>query len=358
MCKKIKIGKRIIGEGERPYIILEAGSNWLDLDHEKDVDYNLNMAKRMIEEARRIGADAIKFQTFKAEEIVSKKGPTPAYLKKISRETLFDIFKRLSMPREWLPELAEHCRRQDITFLSTAFDCEALDILVERCKIPAIKISSFEITDLSFLRYAAKKGLPIIISTGMADIQDIMEAREVIISEGNDNLIFLHCVIEYPARPLQMNLKRMDTIRQITQSPVGLSDHSMEIWIPAVAIARGACIVEKHFTLSRNQRGPDHGFALEVGEAEQMIKMAGEAYQALGSPLFFRPRGGTAGEMYRIERRCLTVARPIKKGDILKEEDFKILRGNGILPRDMDKVVGKIARRDFEVGEIFTWNDL
>lgn len=355
--KKVNIGGRKVGEGEEPYIILEAGSNWLDLNHKGDEEYNFNNARKMIAEAHKLGADAIKFQTFKADAIVSTKGPTPKYLTKITSKSLYNIFKEIAMPREWLPELAGYAHKKRIHFLSTPFDHEAVDMLVEECKVPAIKVASFEITDLPFLEYIAKKGIPVIVSTGMADAQDIIDARNTIVNAGNEELIFMHCVIAYPPALADLNLRKMETLRQITQVPVGWSDHSMEVWIPAVAVALGAVAIEKHFTLSRAQKGPDHGFALNPHEAGEMIKMVRGAYNALGTSIL----GHVAAEeeMYRMARRCLQAGpRGIRKGETFKKEHFVIKRGNGILPRELDKVLGKKAKRDFEPDEILRWGDI
>jgi sialic acid synthase SpsE len=351
--KKLKIAGRLVGKGEDPYVILEAASNWLDLDRKTDLRYQFDQAIRMIDVAKSVGADAVKFQTFQAEKHVSKIGPTPKYLLKTSKKTLFEILKELEMPRDWFPRLADHCRKKKIHFLSTPNDYAAVDLLADDCGMPAVKISSFEIVDLELLRYAARKSLPMIVSAGLSDAEDIRDARRAIYATGNRQLAFLYCVIAYPPEIGDLNLNRIETLEKLTDCPIGWSDHSMSIVIPALAVAKGACIVEKHFTLSRKQRGPDHTFALEPHEARQMIENIRHAHKAMGR--FDLGHIPAEDEMYRIGRRCIHFTADAKKGEILKKKHFIFRRGDGIPPKYLPKIVGKPALRDFKAEEILQW---
>jgi len=315
LIEKVYIGEKAVGEGEQTYIILEAGSNWLDLDHKEDGEYNFNNALRLIDKASELGADAIKFQTFHAKDHHSKRGPKPDALKDKPDLSLYNIIKELEMPREWLPELADYSKKKGIHFISSPCDYEAVDILVGECDAPAIKVASFDIVDIDLLKYIALKKRPVIVSTGMADLQDIDYARVVIEKNGVDDIVFLHCISNYPAKISDLNLRRIDTIREITQHPVGFSDHSLEYWVPAVAVAMGASLIEKHFTLNKALKGPDHFFALNPQEAENMIRMVRDVEKMMGSPLVGHIPAEE--EYYRINRRCVQVGmRGIKKGEV------------------------------------------
>lgn len=345
MRKKVKISNRDVGEGEPCFIIAEAGAN-----HNR----KLGQAQELIDVAVDAGADAVKFQVYSAETLYSKKTPQVSYLKELEAgKSIYEIIRENELPREWLEELARYCQNKGIIFLATPFDREAVDQLYQ-IGAPAYKWASFEIVDLPFLKYAASKGKPIILSTGMCNLADIQEALDTVYSTGNEDIILLHCTSLYPTPPNQVNLRMMDTIRDAFHLPVGLSDHTLGIAIPIAAVARGACVVEKHFTLSRKLKGPDHPFALEPGELKQMVRAIREVEESLGSPI--KKMIPEEEEMARLGRRSIIARVDIPKGAKLTEDMIIIKRpGYGIQPKFLDIIIGREAKRDIEKDDIITW---
>ena len=346
--KKVKIGNRWVGEREPCFIIAEAGSNH---------DGKLEQAKKLIDIAKSAGADAVKFQTFKAEKLYSKKTPTMTYLKKDkllkNKETVWDLIKKIEMPRKWIKILAEYCKKKKIIFLSTPFDLKAID---ESEKfVPAYKIGSFEITHLLLLECVAKKKKPILLSTGMADLSDIELALETIYKQGNRSVVLLHCSINYPVKYENLNLRAMQTMRQAFQLPVGFSDHTLDITADIAAVALGACVIEKHFTISRKLKGPDHPFALEPNELKNMVRQIRNTETSLGSPI--KKHTQAEEEMYRLGRRSLVAACKISKGTKITRKMIDVKRpGYGIHPKMIDAVIGMITKRDVEEDDILTWD--
>ncbi|MBF0498565.1 MAG: N-acetylneuraminate synthase family protein [Candidatus Riflebacteria bacterium] len=344
----MNIGSKSIDERHPCFIIAEAGSN-----HNRD----LETARRLIDIAAEAGADACKFQIFAAEKIYSKKTPMASYLKdkKLvkSGESLWDIIKKLETPRAWLAELVGHCRARGIQFLCTPFDIAAVDEL-ESVGVEAYKVASFEITHLPLIERIAKTGKPMILSTGMANLEDIEVALDTFHGAGGKELSLLHCAIAYPAKFEDLHLRAMDTMRQAFSVPVGFSDHTMGYVSDVAAVARGACIIEKHFTLDRRMEGPDHPFSLEPGELKEMVTAIRQTEAALGSP---RKRHTVAEqELYRLARRSLVAARPIPKGTIITRDMIEVKRpGFGIPTRFMPVVIGRTARVDIDDDDIMTW---
>jgi len=349
--KTIKIEKRFIGEGQPCFIIAEVGSN-----HGRKLD----QAFKLIDVAVQAGADAVKFQTYSAETIYSKKTPKPEYLKKKNlsgkNETLWDIIKRIEMPRDWHKKLADYCRKQGVIFLSTPFDLKAVDEL-EAVGVPAYKIASFEITHLPLLEKCAKTGKPIILSTGMADLSDIETALEVIDKASHRwpaQVALLHCAINYPPKYADINLRNMDTLRQAFEVPVGFSDHTLGHTVAVAAVARGACIIEKHFTLDRKLPGPDHPFALEPNEFKTMVDAIRHTQAALGSGI--KKRTKAEEELYRLARRSLVAACDIPQGIKITRKMIEVKRpGYGIPTKLMDLVIGRTAKVNIEEDDILTW---
>lgn len=349
--KKIKIGDRWIGAGEPALIIAEAGSN-----HNRD----LNQAKKLIQVAADAGADSAKFQTFSADLLYSKKTPSMSYLKKggllKENQTVWDLLKENELPREWHPVLAEECKKKNLLFLSTPFDIPAVDEL-EKLNMQAYKIASYEITHLPLLARVAETGKPIILSTGMADLSDIETALEVIYKKGNDQVILLHCAINYPPKFADLHLKAIETLRQAFQVPIGFSDHTMGITADIAAVALGACVIEKHFTTSRKLSGPDHSFAVEPDELKAMVQGIRDTEAALGSPM--KKRTAAEEEMYKLGRRSLVAAKKIAKGTSLTREMIEVKRpGFGIPTKMMDVVIGRTAKTDIGEDDILTWEML
>jgi len=268
-------------------------------------------------------------------------------------ETVWDLLKRLELPREWHKDLAKYCKEKKIIFLSTPFDLEAVDQL-EEVGMPAYKIASYEITHLPLLKRVAETDKPIILSTGMADLSDIETALDVIYKTGNRNVILLHCAINYPPKFEDLNLRAIQTMKQAFQLPVGFSDHTMGITADIAAVALGACAIEKHYTTSRKLDGPDHSFAVEPEELKAMVRGIREAEKALGSPV--KKRTQAEEEMYKLGRRSLVAAKRINRGSVIQPDMIDVKRpGFGIPTKLMDVVVGKKAKVDIDEDEILTW---
>ena len=260
---------------ERKIIIAEAGVNH---------NGSLELAKRLIEAAADAGADAVKFQTFVAEEVVSINAPKAEYQKQATdaSESQYEMIKKLELSREAHKELMEYAKNKNIMFLSTPFDERSVDLLVE-LGVPLIKISSGEITNHPFLRYIAKKDLPIILSTGMSTLEEVREAVSVIKKTGCNDLTLLHCTSNYPALFEDCNLRAMKTMADAFKIPVGYSDHTPGRVVPVAVAALGACVIEKHFTLDKNLPGPDHKASLDPDELKDMVYDIRKVEKALGS---------------------------------------------------------------------------
>lgn len=344
--KEITIGSKKIGDNHPVFIIAEAGSN-----HNR----NLQQAKKLIEVAAEVEADAVKFQTYSAETMYSKKTVTPYYLEgKMEQKSVWQLIKDIELPREWQGELADYSRSHGLIFLSTPFDYPAIKEL-EELNILAYKIASFEIVDLPFLKEIAKQNKPIILSTGMASLGDIEDALNAIKEVSNVEIALLHCAINYPPPLEDLNLKAIQTLKQAFQVPVGFSDHTMSTTIPAVCVALGACIIEKHYTLDRTLKGPDHIFALEPSELKEMIKNIRDTELALGTSE--KKLSKSEENLYKLARRSIIAKKNIPKGKIIEKSDLTIKRpGYGIPPKFLDIVIGRKANKDIEIDDILTWD--
>jgi sialic acid synthase SpsE len=341
----VLIGGRRVGEDEPCFVIAEAGAN-----HNGD----FAMAQELIAVAATAKADAVKFQTYSAETLYSRHTPRFTYLEGLTDKSTWELIKEIELPRAWQPRLADEAGRHGLVFLSTPFDHRAVDELAE-VGVPAFKIASFEIVDLALIRYAAAKGKPMILSTGLADYEDIQDAVAACRQVGNDQIVLLQCASLYPAPAARMNLRVMDTMRRAFGVPVGLSDHSLGIHVAAAARALGACVVEKHFTLSRALKGPDHPFAVEPGELTEMIRCIREVEAALGDG---RKAGPAADEveMHQKARRSLVAACAIPRGTRIEPAMVTVKRpGFGIKPKYLELVVGRVAKVDIEEDTVLTW---
>ncbi len=331
MKEKVNVGGRWVGKGEPALIIAEIGSNH---------DGKLDQARELIDVASESGADVVKFQVYRAESLYQKKSPP------------FAVLRKNELPREWLRELAAYAQKRDIIFLATPFDEPAIDQLYE-IGVPAYKWASPEIANMPLLRYAAAKKKPMLISTGMCDLAAIQEALDVISASGNEEVILFHCTSLYPAQPEQVNLRMMDTMRDAFHIPVGLSDHTMSIAIPAAAVARGAGAIEKHFTLSRKLKGPDHAFALEPEELKQMVRAIREVEQSLGSPIKKLILGA---ENPVLHRSSVIAKTNIAQGTKITEDMVTAKRSaDGIEPGFLNIIIGREARMDIKEDEAITW---
>ena len=344
MTASIQIAGHAIGPGHPCFIIAEAGVN-----HNGRVE----LAKKLVDAAVLSGADAVKFQTFRAEKVVSPVAPQAEYQAVNTGvvESQLDMVRKLELPFEAFGELAHHCRGQGIVFLSTPFDEESVDFL-DSIGVPAFKIPSGEITNLEFVDHVARKQKPVILSTGMADLEEVRRAVHTI-RASNPQVVVLHCVSNYPARASSINLRAMLTMARELEVAVGYSDHSMGIEIPMAAVALGATVLEKHFTLDRGLPGPDHVASLEPAELRAMVEGIRKVESALGDG-----RKAPAPEELataRVARCSLVAARDIEAGAVLTVEDIAVLRpGVGLPPSMRLQLVGQKALREIAAGTVFT----
>jgi N,N'-diacetyllegionaminate synthase len=339
-----EIGGRQIGSGAPCFVIAEAGAN-----HNRDLD----LAKALIDAAAEAGADAVKFQTYTGADLYSSRTPQFEYLK--DDRPIQEILDAAALPREWQPELAEHARRRGILWFSAPFDHAAVDSLAE-IGVPAIKIASFELVDLPLIRRAAGTGIPLIISTGMATYGEIDDALGAVAEAGGEHVALLRCASLYPSPPEIINLRAMATLRSAFGVPVGLSDHTTGISVAAGGAALGMELIEKHFTLDRAMRGPDHAFAIEPDELAAMVRSIREVESALGNGRLEGPSELERKEMYTNARRSVIAARDIPAGTVISPDMLTVKRpGYGIPPKHLDVVVGRTARVDIPFDEVVTW---
>lgn len=330
-------------------IIAEAGVN-----HNGD----LEIAKQLVLAAKEAGADAVKFQTFQAMHLVTADAPQADYQARNSgkTESQFDMLKRLELPLEAFNELSRYCHEVGIMFMSTAFDEESADFLAG-LGMSIFKIPSGELTNLPLLRHIARLGKPMIVSTGMGTIEQIKEAVETIQVAGNSDITVLHCVTDYPTPPEQVNLRAMHVIQAALGLPIGYSDHSMGIEASVIAVAAGAKVIEKHFTLDCNQPGPDHKASLEPKDLGELVKGIRKVEVFLGAGK--KQPTETELAIAKIVRRSIVAARDLNAGDIIAS-DMVLLRrpGTGIEPARMGEVVGKKLVREVKAGVLLSWADL
>lgn len=339
---------------QNTFIIAEAGVN-----HNGDMD----TALRLVDVAADAGADAVKFQTFSAEKLTRRGAEKAEYQKNATGGgDQFDMLKTLEMSEEMHNRVVAHCKERGIEFMSTAFDEDSFDFLVS-LGIKRVKVPSGEITNHSFLRHMARSGLPMIVSTGMATLEEVRAAADVVKAampasiDASTGLIILHCTSNYPALPKDVNLSAMRTMADALGVNVGYSDHTLGISISIAAVAMGAEVIEKHFTLDKGLSGPDHAASLDPTELKAMI----EAIRVVEAGMGDGVKAPTASELpvRALVRRSVTALHDIEAGDELQFGDIVLLRpGNGIQPADFDKVVGKTATRAIAAGDTLQWDDL
>jgi len=345
--RTVSIGGRFVGAGQPCLIIAEPGSNH---------NGSLERALKLIDAAADAAADAVKFQTFRAEEHYARTTPQFSYLQHIAPGvSTFDLIKQNELPRSWHAPLKAHAEKRGLIFLSTPSDRSAVDELVDTHGMPAIKIASFEAVDLPFIEYCARKGRPLIISTGMCNLGDIEDILETLQKVGNRDVVLLHCVSLYPTRPEQVNLRAMQTMVVTFDVPVGLSDHTEGTDIALAAVALGACVIEKHYTLDRRLQGPDHPFALEPQELKMMVQGIRRVEAALGSPV--KHMVPEEEEMAKLGRRSLVARVKILAGAVIEPDMLTTKRpGYGIRPKFLLRVVQRTAKRTIEEDEVLTWD--
>jgi len=327
------------------FIIAEAGVN-----HNGSIE----LAKKLIDVAIRAGADAVKFQTFKTENLVSKNAQKADYQKETTdnKESQFDMIKKLELDIDTHHELITYCQSRNIMFLSTPFDLDSIDLLND-LKLPIFKIPSGEITNLPYLRKIGQLNKKIILSTGMADIGEIEDALDILTSSGTpkESITVLHANTMYPTPMEDVNLKSMQTIGNTFDIKFGYSDHTLGIEVPIGAVAMGASCIEKHFTLDNTMEGPDHKASLEPDELKAMVKAIRNMEMALGSSIKKPSQSETPN--IKIARKSIVAKDNIKKGEILTKENLAVKRpADGISPMRWDEVVGSIASRDYTEDEL------
>lgn len=323
-------------------IIAEAGVN-----HNGDI----NLARQLVDKAKEAGADIIKFQTFNLDSIVSKFAEMADYQKdNIGKiETQKEMLKKINLSYKAFSELYNYCKKEGIRFLSTPFDIESIHFLNN--KVPFWKIPSGEVTNYPYLVEIAKTGKPVIMSTGMCELQEIDEAIEVLKNNGTTDITLLHCNTQYPTPYKDVNLRAMETLRDRYKVKIGYSDHTNGIEVPIAAVALGAEVIEKHFTLDKNLPGPDHKASLEPYELAAMVSSIRNIEEALGSPN--KTVSDSERENIAVARKSIVAARNIKKGEVLTEDNLTTKRpGTGISPMDWISVLGTKAIRDFIEDEV------
>ncbi|MEP7225721.1 MAG: N-acetylneuraminate synthase [Gemmatimonadales bacterium] len=339
----VRLGSTTIGPGHPCFVIAEAGVN-----HNGDPA----LAHRLVDAASAAGADAVKFQTFDPEQLAAADAPKAAYqiANTGSAESQLEMLRRLALPREALEPLAAHARDKGLLFLSTPFDAVSADFL-DGLGVPGFKVPSGEVTNLSFLAYLARKGRPMLVSTGMSTLSEVATAVSVVRASGNPPLALFHCVTNYPAAPADCNLRAIETMRRAFGVPVGWSDHTEGFYPSIAAVAAGASLLEKHFTLDRSLPGPDHRASLEPGELIQLVAAVRETEATLGDGIK-RPAPSEAANA-RLVRRSVHAARPLPAGHVLAPQDLVALRpGNGLPPSTIGRLVGRSLRVELARGEM------
>ncbi|SFV59562.1 N-acetylneuraminate synthase [hydrothermal vent metagenome] len=328
------------------FIIAEAGVN-----HNGSIE----LAKKLIDVASEAGADAVKFQTFKAKHLVSKNALKAEYQKEnmnSADDSQFNMLKKLELDTDTHKELIAYCKDKDIIFLSTPFDQDSI-VLLDNLGLEIFKIPSGEITNLPYLRHIGSLNKKVILSTGMADIGEIEDALDILIEAGTpkENITVLHANTQYPTPMEDVNLNAMVTIGNTFDVAFGYSDHTLGIEVDIAAVALGASCIEKHFTLDKTMEGPDHKASLEPDELKAMVKAIRNIEVALGSKIK-KPSKSEQPNM-EVVRKSIVAAKSIKKGEKFSKDNLTIKRpGNGISPMRWDEIVGAVAQKDYEVDEL------
>ncbi len=341
---EFKIGDRLVGPDEPTFVIAEAGSN-----HNGDFD----TAMRLIDEAVNAGADAVKFQVFTADKLYVDD-------RDLAENSAYETVSELELPHEWVPELYDYCESNDIHFMATPFDEKSAEMLAEY--VPAFKIASFTLSHYPFLSEIAGYGKPIILSTGSHNLNEVGEAVEKICEKEECPIALLHCVSSYPTELRDINVKAVETLRNEFDTLVGLSDHTVDPTIaPSATVTLGGSIVEKHFTLDKTMKGPDHSFALEPNELSEMIDVIRDTEQALGDGTVSVTKA--EAETASRARRILFIVEDLEEGDTVSEGDVKALRPgysseDGLHPKHLNAVIGKQVKVSLSSGDPVKWEKI
>ncbi|MBO6979360.1 MAG: pseudaminic acid synthase [Prochlorococcus marinus XMU1428] len=341
----MNINGDLISVKQKPYVIAELSANH---------NGSLDRAKKTIKAAFDSGASAIKIQSYTPDtmtlnsnkgDFLIKTGPWAGY-------KLYDLYKEAHTPFEWHAELFLYAKELGITIFSSPFDESAVDLL-EDLDTPAYKIASFEICDLHLIKYIAATQKPILMSTGMASLEEIDEAVEVAKNNGCKDILLFHCISSYPAPIKDSNLKNIKFLLDRYSFEIGLSDHSIGNLASISAVTLGACAIEKHFTISRNEKGPDSAFSAEPNEFKKLVESVNQTFEALGNNQFERANVEEANALFR---RSLYFAKDLKKGQKIKLSDIRRIRpGYGLKPKYLDIIIGKTLATDIEIGDRVSW---
>lgn len=336
IVKSVKIGEKTIGKRSPCYIIADVGSNH---------GGKLEQAKDLVDVAAKAGVDAVKFQSYEGKSLVNKQHPA------------YKILNKYSLPKDWHFELNEYCSKKGLEFCSTAFDYERFEWL-EEAGVSFHKIASGDITYLPFIEDISKTGKPIILSTGTATLGEVEEAVSTILDAKNEKIILLHCVSHYPTEVKEVNLSVMNTLEQAFKFPSGFSDHTESTMIPALAVAMGACVIEKHITLDKDLDTPDHFFALKPNELEDMVKNIRIAEDVRGTGEK-QPTEFEKNKSRITARRSIYTKTAIEEGEVITEDKLKVVRpADGLPPKQLAIIIGKKAAKDLKPDEIVSYDCL
>jgi N-acetylneuraminate synthase len=348
--KTIKIGNRLVGEGQPVFFIADIGANF---------DNNLEKAKKLSLAAKEAGADCVKIQSFLAPKIVSGPSFSKMNLKGVHgtwEKPIDAVFKEAEFPREWHKDLMDYCKKIGVIFFSSPYDFEAVDLL-DKIGVDFFKIGSGDITWLEMLEYIASKGKPMILATGDSTLIEVDEAVKTIVKTGNNKLILLQCITNYPSRIESANINVLKTYKKEFDIITGYSDHSPGDLVVLAATALGAKVIEKHFTLSKKDKGPDHAHSMEPEEFGKMTEKIRSLERALGSGE--KKVAEEEFETVIVQRRSLHAKRDIKKGEFISRGDIIELRpAVGISPKDKNIVIGKKAKIDIKENEAIYWENI
>lgn len=346
--KNVNIAGRLIGNDAPPYVIAELSANH---------NGNIEQAFKIIAAAKAAGADAVKLQTYTPDTITLNCDKPEFQIQGglWHGRTLYDLYAEAHTPWDWHKPLFDFARKENITIFSSPFDSTAVDLL-EDLNAPAYKIASFELIDLPLIRYVAQTKKPMIMSTGMANAEEIAEAIDTARAHGCTDLVVLHCVSAYPAKASEYNLRTLVDMQQRFGELVGLSDHTLDNTTAIASVALGACVIEKHFTLDRSGGGPDDSFSLEPQELRALCEGTKTAWQALGRASYERQ----AGEVGNIQfRRSLYFVENLSAGDTILPQHIRSVRpGFGLSPKYLDQILGKVTARAIEQNSPVTWDDI
>ncbi|MDP3696588.1 MAG: N-acetylneuraminate synthase [Candidatus Taylorbacteria bacterium] len=343
----IKIGDKLVGLNQPVFIVAEAGVN-----HNGE----LKLAKKLIDVAAQAGVDAIKFQTFDPKTLVTKNAAKAKYQTNDNgRESQYEMLEKIMLPRKWHKELRNYAKKKGLIFLSTPFSKNDADFLI-KLGVPAIKVSSSDANNIPYLTYIAAQNIPIILSTGMSDMEEIRESVKNILKMGNNKLIVLHCTTNYPTPFEEANIKAIPALAQEFGLIIGFSDHTLGIEAPIAAVAIGAKIIEKHFTLDKKLPGPDHKASLEPEELKKMTRSIRNIEKALGNGK--KIPFPSEKKISNAARKSIIAIQNIKRGQIITADYIDIKRpGNGLSPKYYPEIIGAKAIKDIKADTLLKIND-